>query len=27
VRIALQRWADRIDELVSGEPAKVVRLR
>jgi len=27
VRVALQRWADRIDEIVGGKPAKVVKLR
>ena len=27
VRIALQRWADRVDEIVGGKPAKVVKLR
>src|SRR5262249_41899005 len=27
IRIALQRWADRVDEIVSGKPAKVVKLR
>jgi integrase len=27
VRVALQRWADRVDELVGGKPAKVVKLR
>jgi integrase len=27
VRIALQRWADHIERIVGGEPAKVVRLR
>jgi integrase len=24
IRIALQRWADRVEEIVGGEPAKVV---
>jgi len=27
VRIALQRWADRVEEIVGGKPAKVVKLR
>jgi len=27
VCIALQRWADRVDEIVGGKPAKVVKLR
>ena len=27
VRIALQRWADRVDEIVGGKPAKVMKLR
>jgi integrase len=27
IRIALQRWADRVEEIVGGEPAKVVALR
>jgi len=27
VRLALQRWADRVDEIVGGKPAKVVKLR
>jgi integrase len=27
IRIALQRWADRVDEIVGGKPAKVVALR
>ena len=27
VAIALQRWADRVDEIVGGKPAKVVKLR
>jgi integrase len=27
IRIVLQRWADRIEELAGGEPAKVVQLR
>jgi integrase len=27
VRIALQRWADRIEEIIGGKPAKVVKLR
>ena len=27
IRIALQRWADRVDEIVGGKPAKVVKLR
>jgi integrase len=27
VRIGLQRWADRIEEIVGGKPAKVVTLR
>jgi integrase len=27
VRVALQRWADRVDEIVGGKPAKVVKLR
>jgi integrase len=26
VRIALQKWADRVEEIVGGEPAKVVSL-
>jgi integrase len=27
IRIALQKWADRVEEIVGGEPAKVVALR
>src|SRR5262249_15485147 len=27
VRIALQKWADRVEEIVGGEPGKVVALR
>jgi integrase len=27
VRVALQRWADRVGELASGKPAKVIALR
>jgi integrase len=27
VRIALQKWADRVEEIVGGKPAKVVKLR
>jgi len=27
VRVALQRWADRVEEIVGGKPAKVVKLR
>lgn len=27
IRIALQRWADHVERLVGGEPAKVVALR
>jgi len=27
VRIALQRWADHVEEIVDGKPAKVVKLR
>jgi len=27
VRIALQRWADRVEEIVGSKPAKVVKLR
>src|SRR5262249_61702781 len=27
VRIALQKWANRIEEIAGGEPAKVVKLR
>jgi integrase len=27
IRIALQRWADRVEEIVGGKPAKVVKLR
>jgi integrase len=27
VRIALQKWADRVEEIVGGKPAKVVALR
>jgi len=27
VRVSLQRWADRVEEIVGGEPAKVVKLR
>ena len=27
IRVALQRWADRVDEIVGGKPAKVVKLR
>jgi integrase len=27
IRIALQKWADRVDEIVGGKPAKVVALR
>ena len=27
VRIALQRWADRVEEIVGGKPAKIVALR
>jgi integrase len=27
VRIGLQRWADRVEEIVGGKPAKVVKLR
>jgi integrase len=27
VRIALQRWADRVEEIVGGKPAKVLTLR
>src|SRR5215813_11303396 len=27
VRIALQCWSDRVEEIVGGEPAEVVRLR
>jgi integrase len=27
VRIALQKWADRVEEIVGGKPAKVVQLR
>ena len=27
VRIALQRWADRVEEIIGGKPAKVVKLR
>lgn len=26
IRIALQRWADRVEEIVGGEPAKVFSL-
>ena len=27
VRIAFQRWGDRVEEIIGGEPAKVVKLR
>ena len=27
VRIALQRWGDHVEQIISGKPAKVVRLR
>jgi integrase len=27
VRIGLQRWADHVEQIISGKPAKVVRLR
>ena len=27
IRIALQRWADRVEEIVGGKPTKVVKLR
>jgi len=27
IRIALQRWADRVEEIAGGEPGKVVTLR
>jgi len=27
VRVSLQRWADRVEEIVGGKPAKVVKLR
>jgi integrase len=27
IRIALQKWADRVEEIVGGKPAKVVALR
>jgi integrase len=27
VRVGLQRWADRVEEIVGGKPAKVVQLR
>jgi integrase len=27
IRIAFQRWADRVEEIVGGKPAKVVKLR
>jgi hypothetical protein len=27
VRIALQRWTDHVEQIISGKPAKVVRLR
>jgi integrase len=27
IRIALQRWADRVEEIVGGKPGKVVQLR
>jgi len=27
IRIALQRWADRVEEIAGGKPAKVVNLR
>jgi integrase len=27
IRIALQKWADRVEEIVGGKPAKVVKLR
>ena len=27
MRVALQRWGDHIEQLVTGKPAKVVKLR
>jgi hypothetical protein len=27
IRIALQKWADRVEEIIGGKPAKVVALR
>ena len=27
IRIALQKWADRVEEIVGGEPAKIFALR